>query len=341
MENKCASCGTGPTLVCSTLICFGARPPKGRAEVEKGKRRPAITRSTGFRRVRVVAQRPARGLSLVLAGLAITLLALMAVTDSPGLATPHSAHAGSFDGLVGPSQETGHSPDYSPSAQNACPPGFILDFSGLPAGTILGEQYASHGVHISAVANGDHPHAAIVFDTNASGSNDPDLEVDISNISVLARDLEDENSDGLVDFPDENNSGGVQIFSFDQPVHVESFVFIDKDHGVPDKAIAYDASNDVITTVQIPVGSNASVQTISVDADNVRRLEVVYRDSGGLTGIIVNCPAATPTPTPSPTPSPQILTATDPPTQTPAVLEVVLPPTLPSRLPATGGHPRR
>jgi hypothetical protein len=212
----------------------------------------------------------------------------------------------------------------------------VLDFSGLPAGTIIGEQYASYGVHISVVANGGHPPAAIVFDSNASGSNDPDLEVDIGNISILARDVKDENGDGLVDFPDENNSGGAQILTFDQPVHVESFVFIDKDHGVPDKATAYDASNHEIKTVPIPVGANGSVQTINVDADNVRRLEIVYRDSGGLTGIVINCPAATPTPTPSPTPAPRIQTFTDPPTQTPAVLEVVLAPVLPAQLPATG-----
>lgn len=277
-------------------------------------------------------------LSLALAGVAGLILAALALVASPRLAEPHPAYGFAHDSALQTDNRAGPL-DNSPDAQNGCAPGFVLDFSGLPAGTILGEQYASYGVHISALANGDHPPAAIVFDSNASGSNDPDLEVDIGNISILARDLKDENADGLVDFPDENNSGGAQIFTFDQPVHVGSFVFIDKDHGTPDKAVAYDASNDVITTVPIPVAGNGSVQTINVDADNVRRLEIVYRDSGGLTGIVINCPAATTTPTPSPTPvpTPRILTVTEPPTQTPAVLEVVLPPVLPIRLPATGG----
>lgn len=278
-------------------------------------------------------------LSLALAGVAGLILAALALVASPRLAEPHPAYGFAHDSALQLTDNHSGPLDNSPDAQNGCAPGFVLDFSGLPAGTILGEQYASYGVHISALANGDHPPAAIVFDSNASGSNDPDLEVDIGNISILARDLKDENADGLVDFPDENNSGGAQIFTFDQPVHVGSFVFIDKDHGTPDKAVAYDASNDVITTVPIPVAGNGSVQTINVDADNVRRLEIVYRDSGGLTGIVINCPAATTTPTPSPTPvpTPRILTVTEPPTQTPAVLEVVLPPVLPIRLPATGG----
>jgi hypothetical protein len=224
-------------------------------------------------------------------------------------------------------------------AENGCPPGFIIDFSGLPAGTILREQYAAYGVHITAVANGDHPDAAIVFDSNGSSSHDPDMEVGVGNISILARNLKDENADGLVDFPDENNFGGVQIFTFDRPVSVASFMFIDKDHGSADKAIAYGASDDVIKTVPIPSAGNGSVQTIHVDAENVHRLEIVYRDSGGLTGITIGCaPPATTTPTPSPTP--QIVVASATPTPTPTVLDALLPPVLPSRLPATGGGPR-
>ena len=290
-------------------------------------------RSAVLRRVLTDAHHCRNGVSLALGGVAVLIVAALAITDSPALPGTHPVYASSGHGAFEPPHDRmGDSPD----AQNGCAPGFVLDFSGLPAGTILGEQYASYGVHLSVLANGDHPPAAIVFDSNASGSNDPDLEVDIGNISILARDVKDENGDGLVDFPDENNSGGAQIFTFDQPVHVESFVFIDKDHGTPDEATAYDASNHEIKTVPIPVGANGSVQTINVDADNVRRLEIVYRDSGGLTGIVINCPAATPTPTPSPTPTPPPLSIQITPTQTPTVLSVVLPPVLPARLPATG-----
>jgi len=116
----------------------------------------------------------------------------------------------------------------------------------------------------------------------------------------------------------------------------------------------------VITEAPIPLAGDGSVQTINVDADNVSRLEIVYRDSGALTGIQVGCsatpppspsPSATPSPTPSPTPSAtpgptptatsvtiQPGTATPPPTPTatasptPTALTVVSLPTAGGRL---------
>jgi len=191
-----------------------------------------------------------------------------------------------------------------------CPAQFTLDFSGLPAGTILSDQYASFGVHISAVANGGHPDALIVFDTNAPPTHDPDLAVDIGNIAVLAENVNDSNGDGLVDDPDENNFGGQAIFTFDQDVRIGSFVFVDHDHQPSDYAAAYDASGNLITKVLIPIAGNGSVQQIDVNADGVRRFELVYRDSGGFTGIEVECGGPTPTATPAgggeatPTPTP-------------------------------------
>jgi hypothetical protein len=94
--------------------------------------------------------------------------------------------------------------------------------------------------------------------------------VDVGNIAILAANLDDDlpppSGDGLVDDPDENNFGGKQVYTFDQSVHIGSFLFIDKDHGTPDKAIAYDGSNNVITQVPIPLAGNGSVQTINVNA---------------------------------------------------------------------------
>jgi hypothetical protein len=203
----------------------------------------------------------------------------------------------------------------------SCPPQLTIDFSGLPAGTIIGEQYASSGVHISAVANGDHPDALIVFDSNSTNTNlDADLRVGIGNIAILANNLDDDNGDGLVDRPDENNSGGKAIFEFDNEVRVNSFVFVDKDHGSADNAIAYDGSGSVITSVPIPQAGDGSVQTIHVNADGVRRFELVYRDSGGFTGIDLECEQPA-------TPAPVVLpvVATPIPVAPPAA--IVVPPT--------------
>jgi len=235
-----------------------------------------------------------------------------------------------------------------------CPSSFVIDFAGLPRGSVLGEQYAAVGVHIFAVANGaGYPNAAIVFDSNAPPTHDPDLAVDVGNIAILAKNLDDANNDGLVDDPDENNFGGRQIFVFDQPVRVGSFLFIDKDHGVPDRAVAYDSSGKVIMEAAIPLAGNGSVQSIAINADGVRRLEIVYRDSGGLTGVEFGCqaplvPSPTPTPAPtsapgptpgptpggptatSPTPAPAIALVEPTPTSSPAALGI-------AALPSAGG----
>ena len=228
-------------------------------------------------------------------------------------------------------------------ANAACSGPFTIDFAGLPAGTIIGEQYADFGVHISGVANEGFPDALIVFDTNAPPTHDPDLAVDIGNIAIFANNLTDSNGDGLVDDPDENNFGGTATFNFDQAVTIGSLLWIDKDASHPNFVVAYDAAGQVLVSVPVPQGANASVQSIEVNADGVRRLELVYQESGGFTGIEVVCEQATPTPAPTAPPTPVAAAATATPApvvaavdpavqQTPAVLAV-------AALPAGGGAP--
>ncbi len=211
------------------------------------------------------------------------------------------------------------------------------------------QQYAGSGVHISADANRDFPNKLIVFDSNAPPSHDPDLAVDIGNIAVLANNLDDEDADGLVDDPDENNYGGRAIFAFDQDVSIGSFLFVDKDHGSSDFAIAYNAGGEILARVPIPQADDGSVQQIDVNADGVRRFELDYRDSGGFTGIEVACqtqpasvvvpvaPTSTQAPVPAPAVAPSVVepssvaaAAVDRPA--PAVLGAVA-------LPAGGGPP--
>jgi hypothetical protein len=265
-------------------------------------------------------------------------------------------------------------------AQAQCP--FTIDFAGLPHGTILAEQYASQGVHISAVGNGSGADALIVFDTNRAPTHDPDLAIDIGNIALMALNTTDVTGpnglgppDGLVDDPDENNVGGTATFTFDHEVSIGSIKWIDKDHVANNFVIAYNAAGDVIVSVPVPLGANSSVQTIAINADGVRRLVFDYDESGGFTGIEVDCAQATPTPTaqadtptptepaptptptaaPTPTPSPAPATPTPPiatstqaaPAPSPTVAAAVAPPRTadtsvsagPDALPAGGGTP--
>ena len=261
------------------------------------------------------------------------------------------------------------------AAQTQCP--FTIDFAGLPHGTILAEQYAAQGVHISAVGNAGGPDALIVFDTNnTEQTHDPDLHINIGNIALMALNTTDvvhadgtAGPDSLVDDPDENNDGGTATFTFDHDVTVGSIKWIDKDHVKDNFVIAYNAAGDVIVSVPVPLGANSSVQTIAINADGVRRLVFDYQESGGFTGIEVDCeqstptptaPAATPTPTaaptatpaptdtPAPTPSPTVAAGTPAPSPSPSptVAAAVAPPqggtsvsAGPGALPAGGGTP--
>ena len=168
----------------------------------------------------------------------------------------------------------------------------VLDFAGLPKGTLLGEQYAAQGIHISGNANeAGRPDQLIVFDSNASGTRDPFMEVDIGNLAIIPDHLNDPNGDGLVDDPNNTEEGGVQIYEFDHPRIVRSFVIVEIDHGVQasQQAFAYDGDGNLIKQVPIPIAGPGSVQTIQMDASGVRRLEIRYRDSAGVTDIDLGC----------------------------------------------------
>lgn len=176
-----------------------------------------------------------------------------------------------------------------------CEP-LVLDFAGLPAGTLLNEQYAADGIHISAIANEGRPNQLIVFDSNASGTPDPDLEAGIGNLAIIPENVNDTNGDGLVDVPSDSIRGGKQIYTFDHDRVVNSFVIVDIDHGVQSsqQASAFDGNGNLIVKVPILIGADGNVQTVNVNATGVRRLEITYRDSAGVTAIELGCPPEPP-----------------------------------------------
>jgi hypothetical protein len=170
----------------------------------------------------------------------------------------------------------------------------VVDFAGLPAGTALNEQLADDGIHMSAVAyqrDGERqrPDKLIVFNSNALGTPDPDMEVGIGNLAIIPENDTDANGDGLVDVPNDSIRGGKQIYSFDHARTVNSFVMVDIDHRGTHFATAFDADGNVIVSVPIPVGPEANVQTIEMNADGVRRLEIAYSTSAGVTDISLDC----------------------------------------------------
>ncbi|GIV33140.1 MAG: hypothetical protein KatS3mg031_0675 [Chitinophagales bacterium] len=178
-----------------------------------------------------------------------------------------------------------------PSGQQLCK----LDFAGFPHGYILnGEEYASDGIHITWVAypntwtNTPNINQLIIFDTYKTGTPDPDLEVGIGNIAIFPENLTDANGDGLVDVPNDTRWGGQQIYTFDFPRTVISVVIVDHDR--PGGSIkAYDAFNNLIVSVPLPIIPNGGVATIPINASGVSKLVIDDDDSGGTSDIIFAC----------------------------------------------------
>jgi hypothetical protein len=254
---------------------------------------PVFARDEGLRRWAVAA----------------LVLSLFVAVATVSLAFPDDGKAG-YGSRLGAGAAGG--------AAGQCVP-FTLDIQGFPAGYILqGDEFAGQGVDISVSARNGFPDNLIVFDSDSDeGELDDDLRVGIGNILILADNLTDvDPADGLVDKPDENNFGGVVTFTFDQPLTIDSFIFVDHDHQAGDFAAAYDAAGNEITKVFIPISGDGSVQTVQIDADGVSRFVLDYRDSGGFVPPEIECPPpGTPTP-PVETPTPPVETPT-PPVETP------------------------
>src|SRR4030066_414861 len=79
-----------------------------------------------------------------------------------------------------------------------------------------------------------------------------DDEVGIGNLAIIPNTVVDGNGDGLVDDFRDSFAGGTQIYTFDQDVTINSFIFVDKDTGPAGTATAFDADGDVLATASIP-----------------------------------------------------------------------------------------
>ena len=182
----------------------------------------------------------------------------------------------------------------SQSSSIACQDVF-LDFEGIPHGAPLSyinnlPQFKDNGITLIAPYNKSGPfHTFIIFDSDESGTSDWDLEVDKGNIIIVPENNDDHNGDGIFDDPDDHPAGGTQVYEFDHPRIVKSFVFVDHDNNNFARATAFDVEGNVVKYVNIPNGGEKSVQTITMNAANTVRLEIKYNDSGAVGPIDLSC----------------------------------------------------
>ena len=114
--------------------------------------------------------------------------------------------------------------------------GFVLNFEDHPAGTIIDDEYAAQGVHISVQRSSSGPAVATLYDTARSGEPDPDLQnpFDVGNLAplgpggnvlIIPENRTDRDDDGLIDQPNDEGSRPAGQFTFDFDMPVEAFGF--------------------------------------------------------------------------------------------------------------------
>jgi len=206
-----------------------------------------------------------------------------------------------------------------------CEDSIFLDFQDLVDGTLqdgpgsINEALEPFGITIKGIATfNSMPDDLVIWDPdvdhfsiddnfeNSPPTEDDDLENDDSpamgdcifcegfHILIFP---DDENEDNVPEPMDDSASGGTIVITFDEPKLFFSFDIVDIENDQNAVATAFGEAisdtecdvNTVIKQVPIPLVNNAEVQTVIVDAINVKCMTIKYRDSGGITNFDCRC----------------------------------------------------
>lgn len=177
---------------------------------------------------------------------------------------------------------------------------FALGEGQLTAGQIIDDEYSQVGITIRAESNGGDD-AVILFDSEHPTSNDDDLQTPgtgagndtpLGMVLVIADDLIDNDGDGLVDDPGDEELGGTIIIEFEEPATLCGLGLLDLDKGgVGSVVTLFDASGAQIDEVDLPSLGDNSFQELVALVENVSRIEVQLISSGAIPFIdLVPCP---------------------------------------------------
>lgn len=111
------------------------------------------------------------------------------------------------------------------------------------------------------------------------------------NLIILAENVIDNDSDGLVDNPDDDAAGGVITFDFDNPITIQAVTMVDLDDNANNTIKLYFADSRPPLVVSVPrIGDNSRKIVLTKEADNtwadkVVKVEVSLSGSGGIAGL--------------------------------------------------------
>ncbi|MEP6065164.1 MAG: SdrD B-like domain-containing protein, partial [Paracoccaceae bacterium] len=167
---------------------------------------------------------------------------------------------------------------FEPVEQQQEPDGLVcLDFEGLAAGTVIGNQF--DGVTISAQRDGEggsnssSPNDAMIFDGANPTGGDTDLTASGDNVLIISED-NDSND------PDDNRDGGTIWFKFDLPATISSINVLDAEEGGVIRLL--NENGQLIQEITIPSGLDGGIQTINIGVDGVAQIDLTLNGSGAI-----------------------------------------------------------
>lgn len=180
-------------------------------------------------------------------------------------------------------------------------PNYALGPIEPAVGETLGAQWDLVGMTVSAVNNNPaNPQSAIIFDSANPTGGDDDLATPgpgpgnteaYGQLIIIAENDIDADTNGLVDEPDDEETGGTIRFDFADPYRMCSATLVDIDDQGPSEMRFYIGDSMTLETIPVPFQGDNGVQTLNFDKRDVRRFELVLGGSGGIARLqMVPCP---------------------------------------------------
>ncbi len=213
---------------------------------------------------------------------------------------------------VAPEQEQDEGDSVLPPLGNdepTCTPA-VIDFAGFGTGAVVTQLITDGVTSVSCVNNNPaHPNTCITFDSSAPTGGDDDLgtpnqgfggpgvgtggepgEVGanmsaLGNLLIIAENDTDADSDGAVDVPDDEGSGGTITMNFFQPREITSVRVVDID---VNEGGSIEVSIQGGGTMSFPLSKlgNNSVQDVAINVEDVTSITVSIPGSGALSNVV-------------------------------------------------------
>ena len=178
--------------------------------------------------------------------------------------------------------------------------GYAPGGAALPAGLVITDQWASAGVHVSAMNTGGGPDKAILFDSSAPTGGDTDLvtpgygmnheEGFAYGMLLVVAENDNGELDGVVANPDDEAGGGILRFDWDDPVQVCLVTLLDVDEGGGADVTTW-LDGGLLETFHVDPLDDNNLQWVLPELFPLDRLEVDFSGSGAVAQIdFLPCP---------------------------------------------------